>query len=61
MRTFDEIMACDIESKLSAINGLTELLNRVDVTTVEHVNEYIAMYTQVLQDQLARFKGANDE
>ena len=61
MRTFDEIMASDIESKLQALSGLTELVNRADVVSAADVKEYMAMYTRVLQDQLQRFKGANNE
>lgn len=56
MKTFDELMTSDIESKLAAIKGLLSLVDRADVTTADDVIEYINMYKSVLVDQLGRYE-----
>ena len=57
MKTWDELMASDIESKLLAMKCLSELINRPDVLTKEDVIERIDTYTAILNTQLSGYKG----
>ena len=56
MKTFDELMARDIESKLAAMKALSAMIDRPDVLTVEDIIDRIDTYKGILDGQLKGYK-----
>jgi hypothetical protein len=56
MKTFDELMASDIESKIAAMKALTSMIDRSDVLTMEDIKDRIDTYTGILNVQLKGYR-----